>query len=1048
MPFTELKMKYFENIIYRTPIFPTNIVDLNYDIEEALYLSSPTLISELNKFNNKKHKIDSKIKISIYKYLTRASHRCTPFGLFAGLSIGKWGNNNNIVFDSEIKNTIVRKTRLDMNVLYSLAQELVKAEYIKPYLKFYPNTSIYLIGENYRYVEYYYSNNRRFHKINKVDFSEYIHNILNACKTGLTQQQISNLLIEESIDELEANDFVNELITAQLLVNELEPTLTGTDYFNVLLFHLQKINTLHQSDELEHLLSILLNVVILIKKLDTNVLNDIEAYKTIFNQLKQILPNLNETNLFQTDLYKKTIHNSLNSNIQKQINNAISFLNKIYPLTINQRLEDFKKRFYERYEDYEIPLSIALDTESGVGYPNKDNNGINELIEDVYTPNENNETTIKWNLLQSHLLKLITDSIKHKKKIIQITENDFKGIDFSKSELPLSFSIMFKVIDSETNKIEINGFGGSSAVNLLGRFAGGDTELENIVLQITDFEQQQMPDKILAEIVHLPESRTGNILARPCVRKYEIPYLAKSSVDDEFQIKMEDLFLKIVNNKIILFDKRLKKEIIPRLGNAHNYSYNSLPVYHFLCDMQTQYFSKFSLGFNWGELSNQFNFFPRVEYQNVILSSAKWQLIKPDLELLQDKKKTDVEKHKYFFELKQRIELPDRFIVAEGDNELLIDTGNPIALDTFIDLIKNKNTITLEEYLFDEKNALVKDSDGNSYTNECIAIVLNENNLAKNNVNYSINTNNSKSIFSIGSDWLYYKIYCGVKTADYILSEKIREITQQLLKKKIIDKWFFIRYADPDNHLRFRIHITDFNKYNEVIILIHNTLEPLINQHFIAKIQTDTYKRELNRYGGNSIDLAETLFFYDSIFVVNMLNLLDVESGGTIRWQIAIRSVDAFLSDFNFSLEEKEKWVEQFSLSFFNEHGGKKELRVLLDNKSRTLKPQIEGVLNTNNDSEQEFYPIIQLLEERSLNMKPFIRTILKMDSDNSLQVNLDELIGSFIHMNLDRLFMGRNRTNEFVVYDLLAKYYKSKIARKRKEVKTIDVRIYPLQTT
>lgn len=1041
----ELSMKFYNQLVFRSPLNAINSIENDTVFSEAIYISTPTFYEENQRLVNAKVQSDKenkKLQISLYKYQTRAKTRCTPFGLFAGLGVGKWENENNIVLNSNLQETLQRKTRLDMNVLYSLAQELCKLPFIKSYLKFYPNTSIYQIGNNYRYIEYYYQNNKRFHKINKVDFSDYLQYILTETKAGLTQKEIATRLVDEDINEEEANTFVDELISSQLLVNQLEPSVTGEDYFTLLLFQLHNINSSHPSTELQNLISLLLNIDNQIKNIDSNISNEIETYKNIYNELKQILPDLSETNLFQTDLYKKAIHNTLNFEIQKQLIQAIDFLNKINPPNVNQRLDDFKKRFYERYEDNEISLSLALDTETGIGYPAKDERGINDLVDDLFLFNVNNETTIKWNVLQAHLLKLITDSNQQHKKIIKINEDNFKEIDFSKSSLPLSFSIMFNVINAQTNTISLKNIGGSSAVNLLGRFAGGMKEVENIVLEITDFEQQQYSDKIFAEIVHLPESRTGNILARPKIRAYEIPYLAKSNVEDKYQIKINDLVLKTANNKLILFDKRLNKEIIPRLGNAHNFSYNSLPVYHFLCDLQSQYFDKNYLLFNWGVLENQFPFLPRVEYQNVILSPAKWRLTKIDLEPLQNKKKSDKEKYQYFAELKHKIELPDKFLIAEGDNELLIDISVPIAIDTFIDTIKNKNEVILEEYLFDDKNALVKDTDGNSYTNECIAIVLNEKEIEQKQSTTTnfIKPKLSKSIFPIGSEWLYYKIYCGVKTADNILTDKINQITNTLLKEKIIDKWFFIRYADPDTHLRVRFHISDLERYNEVLQLVHIELEPLLNEHIISKLQTDTYKRELERYGDNTIELAEDLFFHDSVFVTQMLNLLDTESGGTIRWQMAARSVDEFLNDFKFSLEEKYKWLEQFSLSFFNEHGGGKDLKITLDNKFRTLRSQIKNVLDETLDATQEHYPILELLKERSKKMKPIIQTILEMNNDGTLQANLYDLIGSYIHMNLDRLFMGRNRTNEFVVYDLLAKHYKSILAQQKQLSKKENV--------
>lgn len=1026
-------MKFHPNFTFRSPFYSTEQKNSESNFLEALYVASPAFYEEFQKHIKKPVTNDKdlkKINNSLYKYQSRASNRCTPFGLFAGLSIGNWTDENKIVLNTNLSQTLNRRTRLDMNVLFWIAQELTEKPFIKPHLTYYPNASIYLVGDSYRYIEYYYVNNRRFHKLNKVDFSSYLELILSESKNGINQNDLFQLLMDDEISFDEANDFIDEVISSQLLINEFEPTITGNDYFSRLLENLKSIHKTHSSPELKDLIKLLDSVDELIKHNDSSLFNSVESYKEIHQKLKNILPELSETNLFQIDLYKEADTATLDKTIQTQLQNGILFLNKITPPDINTDLQNFKNRFQDYYEGKEIPLLLALDTETGIGYPEKDSNGINDLIDTIYADRSVTENVLKWDSLQAQLLKLIIRSIKENKKVIEIKESDFKGIDYSDSILASSYSLMFKVLNVNTNKIAISSIGHNSAVNILGRFAGGNEKLNNIIKEIVAFEQEQMPDKILAEIVHLPEGRTGNVLARPIFRDYEIPYLAKSSVEDEFQVKMEDLVLKLSDDKIILFDKRLKKEIIPRMGNAHNHSNYSLPLYHFLGDLQTQYLTKTSLGFNWGVLVNQFSFLPRVEYQNSVLSPALWQLNKQDLEPLQNIKTTNTEKQELFFSLKERIELPNKFLVVDYDNELLIDCDNPTAVDTFIDIVKNRNEVTLFEYLFEKDNALIKDSDGASFANECIAIVLNE--TTKKELPKVIEEKSfaSKQTFGIGSEWLYYKIYCGVKTADYILSEKIKYITEKLLSENAIDQWFFIRYADPDIHLRIRFHITNFEKYSEILQLINTELEPLINQHIISKIQTDTYKRELDRYGDNSIELAEQLFCNDSIFVTDMLEMMDADHGGTIRWQMAIRSVDEFLNDFRLTLEEKYDLIEKLSISFFKEHGGKQELKTALNDKFRTLRSQLEDILDSNDEEEKEYYPILELLQIRSQSNRVIIDEILKLKEEHQLQVKLGGLLASLLHMNLDRLFMGRNRTNEFVVYDLLARHYKGTLAR------------------
>jgi len=45
-----------------------------------------------------------------------------------------------------------------------------------------------------------------------------------------------------------------------------------------------------------------------------------------------------------------------------------------------------------------------------------------------------------------------------------------------------------------------------------------------------------------------------------------------------------------------------------------------------------------------------------------------------------------------------------------------------------------------------------------------------------------------KRTFIPGDEWLYYKLYCGKKTADYILIDVIKPITEKLLSEGLINQ--------------------------------------------------------------------------------------------------------------------------------------------------------------------------------------------------------------------------------------------------------------------
>lgn len=293
-------MKFHSHFIFRSPFYSTEQKINETNFLEALYVASPAFYEEFRKHLNKPitdNKELKKINNSLYKYQSRASNRCTPFGLFAGLSIGNWSDENKIELNKDLTKTLNRRTRLDMNVLFSIAQEITKQSFIKPHLRYFPNASIYFVGDCYRYIEYYYLKNRRFHKLNKVDYSPYLDLILEQSKNGLNQDELVHLLINDEISFEEANDFVEEIIASQLLINEFEPTITGEDYFSRLLENLDNIFKINPGNELKHLINLLDSVDELIEFNDASLFNSIDTYKSIHQKLKIILPELSENKL-------------------------------------------------------------------------------------------------------------------------------------------------------------------------------------------------------------------------------------------------------------------------------------------------------------------------------------------------------------------------------------------------------------------------------------------------------------------------------------------------------------------------------------------------------------------------------------------------------------------------------------------------------------------------------------------------------------------------------------------------------------------------------
>ena len=600
-----------------------------------------------------------------------------------------------------------------MNYICALTQLIEREKNTREQLRFFPNSSIYPIGDRLRYVEYHYRKTRRMHRIEQVKNSAYIQAALDMAKTGVRFSTLATALTDDDATMEEVAEFIHELIDIQLLISELEPSVTNVQPLVALISILNGLS--HGSSPM---VSVLAEMEARLRDIDRQPIGDSGAiYPAIIKNVEKTKIEAEIKYLFQTDMFKPSQQATVGRQLMRDIQQALIFLNKITPPPSKTNLSQFRENFLKRYDDREMPLLFVLDNELGIGYADNTSGDVSPLVDDLAIPRKLTTSDVSRSPIQYYLMQQCQQSPP---KVIELTDEIVKGVEDRWDDLPPTISVICQIVqdDEQGCLCYIKSASGHSAANLLGRFCHLDKQILNHTLAITEKEAHMNPDVIFAEIVHLPESRIGNILLRPVLRPYEIHYLAKPGVSDPFILNLDDLVLSVKNNRVLLRSKRLNREIIPRMSTAHSYSgRNAMPVYQFLCDLQNQN-GRTGVGFSWDEAAQQMNYLPKVTYKNCILSKARWTVrgkevepmagIKDDSELLQRVKEWQSDRH-----------IPDKMLLADGDNTLYVDMHNPLSVRAWLSVVKKRASFQLEEFLFNPATAVVRGPEG-VFTSEFI----------------------------------------------------------------------------------------------------------------------------------------------------------------------------------------------------------------------------------------------------------------------------------------------------------------------------------------
>lgn len=975
-------------------------------IIEAIEGASPAMGEQLRSGRQS----GAEIKETLLKYVLRMSTRCTPFGLFAGGAVGYVAPKSTFDFRQR---KVSPHRRLDTEALVDLALTLTSHPAVKENILFHANETAYRIGDRIRYTERSWKNGHWHYFASEVPADPAILHVLDRARGGASVPELAQSIAGDQ-PLASATEFIRQLIEDGLLMSELMPTPTGSDSFQILI---HKLDGRSIPADLPGSLRQIQNLLAQTER--AQPLGEIRAIL-----IERFGLDGKVSSVVQTDALIEGGINQLSQAVYDQLRKTLLPLHVLSRFTTEPAdLLTFKNRFYARYQEQEVPLLLALDGDTGIGYGQSMGlfGEAEQLIGDLPVPDSTaTGPTFHSDELHDLRLRLYTRSLTDGFKPVTITDGDLALL--GKGELPLppsyyafgSFlAASAAAIDQGEFQFLLKALSGPSGFTLMGRFCAIDAQLAQLVGRHMARQQARQPELIYAEIAHLPQPRTGNVVRRPHLCPYEIPYLTHSELPPEQQLHLDDLLVSVPGGgRVVLRSKRLGKEVIPQLTTAHDYR-SGLPIYHFLCALQAQQ-TPFAVQWHWGAFTKARRL-PRVLYRSIVLQEASWQFSMADLS-------PALSAEQNVALLRESNHMPRLVALTQGDQELFIDLDSGVCCELVVSTLKRLGNIRVIEWLRTPDQCPVEGPDGR-LTHEVVVPFMNFEKASPSGVIHNRPPVTVPRTFAPGSEWLYLKVYGGLSSMPAILTELCGWAANAELRKEATH-WFFVRYADPEPHLRFRIRVKKAGLHVGLLAECHRVLNPFLISGEVHSIQLDTYQRELERYGQELMEETELIFWRDSEATNRLLQLSLGEPG---MLPFACRSVEAYLSAFGLTLAQKAAFCQSAYEQFSKEHGATKAVRQSLSQKYRVNRPSVEQALRSPVSAmEREADQVIRL---RTLSMAAELDTVRDYYQTNSVE-KAGEYLGSIIHMSINRLFAASQRTYELLIYHHLYRAYQSAVAR------------------
>ena len=972
-------------------------------VRRAVAVGSLSLLGALERFERGElsKKDADKLRAKLLRYQIRMSTRPTPYGLFAGCAIVRLAGRTELSLRCTFGSA---HTRPDMAWLMDLVATAESDAAIRRQLRLVRNPVIRADGDRISLTARMAGGAKASSEQPiSVRATSVVSLALRLARQPVNYSELAGQLMQSSPSATpeKVDRLLTELWEQTFLLSDLRPPLTIESPAR---YVLDRLAGIAEAASFAARLEAFLAAATAWDRLPHE--ESIDGFDALV-KAADVPEDASKDAPFQTDM-ALSIEGGITASVAEEAARAAELLLRLSPSPRGlSSIAAYRQAFVSRYgHEREVPLLELLDPDRGLGPVSAHGHAM--VGPDPRVSAVRSRT----------LLALATSALHSHRRIVTLDDETMKKLETWPARVetaPISLDINVLVAAKSAEAIDRGEFqvivgpnlGGWAAGRNFGRFAHLFPAAlgRNMLARAAEVEQaSHRRDHLWVEVVFLPSNtRMANVTIRPAVRSHEIVFGISPGVVDV--IPVEELVVGVSHDRFFVRWPAGGARLLNFVSGHMLSLYGAPPVAQFLMQVSHDGLVPFTL-FDWGPAEG-FPFLPRVQTGRIVLRPAEWNISK---DVVDPAAPTSIAAWRAAWDV------PRHIAISFGDNRLVLDFDLPDHVQQLaaeVSALADGRSLVVQEVLPALDDVWLTGRDGHYCSELIVPLVLRPRETEGQAAHTEVPTEHDVEPAPVlarrapvhrqhppGSEWLFVKLYCPAERDPDVVGDALPAFANNVTAAGLADCWFFIRYADPESHIRLRFH-GDAERLTEHLFgQICRWANDLVANGLCTRLVFDTYDQEIERFGGvEGMRLSEQLFLADSRAATAIVGALrskawTADDDRTTLWALTI---DDLLASIGLDDAARLEWYRKQVRDNDPDSGDayrklKISLRAAVGHPSAWLAAKPHG------DA------IASALAERRRALTKVSEQLHDLAQRRQLDQPLDALCTSYVHLHLNRV--------------------------------------------